>query len=129
MVSVRNLAKGRLPLSQKTITHIASSVLGSAYEASIVIAENSLLKKLNEEHRGKEGTTNVLSFSLTATSGEIFLNNKRIAEEARNAGKKIAPYFAYIFIHALLHLKGFTHGSTMETEEKKFLKRFSRITN
>jgi probable rRNA maturation factor len=129
MVSIKNLAKGHLPLSQKDIEKIALSVLGKKYEASIVIGGDALLKKLNEEYRQKEGTTNVLSFSLSPQSGEIFLNEKKIAREARDAGKKIKNHFAYIFIHALLHLKGMSHGSTMEKEEKKILARFSRITN
>jgi probable rRNA maturation factor len=128
MVSVRKVVNKRLPLSQAAIKQIAVSVLGKNYEASIVIAGDALLKKLNEAHRQKPGTTNVLSFSLTKTSGEIFLNEKKIALEARAAGKNVRLHFMYIFIHALLHLKGFTHGGTMENEEKKFLSRFSRIT-
>jgi len=27
----------------------------------------------------------------------------------------------HLFIHGLLHLKGLSHGSKMETEEKRFL--------
>jgi len=31
----------------------------------------------------------------------------------------------YLFIHGLLHLKGFEHSSTMEKEEKKYMRLFS----
>jgi len=129
MVFIKNLVKKRLPLSPKKIKDIAVSMLGTKYEISIVVGGDALLKKLNVSYRKKKDTTNVLSFSLAPNLGEVFLNEKRIALEARISGKKVGEHFAYILIHALLHLKGFAHGSTMEREEKKILSRFSRITN
>lgn len=35
-------------------------------------------------------------------------------------------YLAYLFIHGLLHLKGYEHSSKMESEECKILKRFKK---
>jgi len=32
-----------------------------------------------------------------------------------------SKFIKYLFIHGLLHLKGFEHSSIMEKEEKKFL--------
>lgn len=85
---------------------IKNSVLGKGYDLSAVFASNDLMKKLNETYRKKKGATNVLSFSLSPTLGEIFINKKAVNPD-------------YLFIHSLLHLKGSKHGKRMEKEEKK----------
>ncbi len=59
-------------------------------------------------------TSNVLSFPLSKTSGEILL----CPEAAK-------PYtIGYLFIHGCLHLKGARHSATMEREENRLLKKF-----
>lgn len=58
--------------------------------------------------------SNVLSFPLSKSSGEILIC------------KKAAPPYTleYLFIHGLCHLKGYKHGATMERIELRTLKRF-----
>ena len=59
-------------------------------------------------------TSNILSFPLSKTSGEILI-----------CPKAAKPYsVGYLFIHGLLHLKGRVHGATMEREERRLLKAF-----
>lgn len=59
-------------------------------------------------------TSNVLAFPLSKTSGEIVI--------CKAAAK---PYTAdFLFIHGLLHLKGYKHGGIMEREEAKLIKKF-----
>ena len=91
---------------------IKNQVLGKKFDLSVVLAEDSLMKKLNEKYRKKTGTTNVLSFPLSKTAGEIFINKKAVRPN-------------YLFIHSLLHLKGFRHGKKMEAEEKKLWREIS----
>src|SRR5581483_3378928 len=65
--------------------------------------------------RRKDHVSNVLSFPLSKASGEILIC-KQAAE----------PFSVeYLFIHGVLHLKGFAHGATMEREERRVLRRFS----
>jgi probable rRNA maturation factor len=85
---------------------IKNRVLGEKYDLSVVLAREAMMKKLNETYRKKEGPTDVLSFSLSPTMGEIFINKK-------------AAHKDYLFIHSLLHLKGLKHGKEMEKEEQK----------
>lgn len=95
---------------------IKNEVLGKEYDLSIVFAGNALMKKLNKTYRKKPEAANVLSFPLSRKEGEIFIN-KKLAKQK--------DYIDYLFIHSLLHLKGFKHGKKMEKEEKKIWRAIS----
>lgn len=93
---------------------IKESVLGKKFELSLVFCGNALSKRLNQTYRGKNAATNVLSFPVSKTSGEIFINLSRLKGfSAEN-----------LFIHGLFHLKGMEHGDTMEKAEQKVRHRF-----
>jgi probable rRNA maturation factor len=68
---------------------------------------------------------NVLSFPLTKNSGEIVLNIAKIKREASKFGFSPQGHAKYLLIHGCLHLKGYTHGSTMEQAEERLVKKFS----
>jgi ssRNA-specific RNase YbeY (16S rRNA maturation enzyme) len=91
---------------RKKWERIKNQVLGKKFDLSVVFASNAMMKKLNETYRKKKGATNVLSFPLSKTMGEIFINKKANRPD-------------YLFIHSLLHLKGLEHGRRMDDEEKK----------
>lgn len=103
---------------------IARSILPKGYVLSVVLCGDTLSKRLNKTYRKKDYPTNVLSFPLSKNEGEIFLNMRKTEREAKSSGRSKKDHAAYLFIHGLLHLKGYTHGSTMENEEKRFLARF-----
>ena len=109
----------KLPLEK-----MAVYVLGKNYNLSVVFCGEKLSHKLNFNYRKKNKPTNILSFPLSKTEGEIFLNLIRIKKEALKVGIPFPTYLSYIFIHGLLHLKGHQHGSRMESEEKQILKFF-----
>jgi probable rRNA maturation factor len=95
-------------------------ILGKSYELSLVMADNKLMKKLNSHYREKNKTTNVLSFPLDKKLGEIFINKGLAKKEAQKGNVPFSKYLDHLFVHSLLHLKGFNHGEKMEAEEKKF---------
>jgi ssRNA-specific RNase YbeY (16S rRNA maturation enzyme) len=41
-------------------------------------------------------------------------------KEARKFDMTVNGYIGFLFIHALLHLKGLDHGDTMDKAEKKY---------
>lgn len=94
---------------------IVNYVLGKKFDLSVVFADDALMKKLNEKYRKKTGAADVLSFPLSKTAGEIFINKKF----------KDKKYADYLFAHSVLHLKGFRHGKAMENEEIKLIKKFN----
>lgn len=103
---------------------IADEVLGPSFEVSLVIVGDTKARRLNSEHRQKSYIPNVLSFPLSTTSGEIFLNLNQAKKQASDYGMSYRDFIIYLFIHSLLHLKGYDHGSTMEHKERYFVKRF-----
>ena len=61
----------------------ALKALGENYDLEVVLAPSSLMKTINKTYRGKEKSTNVLSFSLGRDKGQLFLDPVVIAREAR----------------------------------------------
>lgn len=120
--SLRILTKGKLP--RLPFLDIKNAIVGPDYELSVVFIGDKRSADLNRIHRGKDKPANVLSFPLSKTEGEIFLNPKRARKEAGKFGDSYKQFLAYLFIHGLLHLKGFDHGSKMESEERRFRKQF-----
>lgn len=100
------------------------AVLGKNYSLSVVIADTKLIQKLNNIHRGKNKPTDILSFPLDKKEGEMFLNLAKCKIKAKEFDRTFENYLAFVFIHGLVHLKGFDHGSKMESIEKKFRKKF-----
>jgi probable rRNA maturation factor len=125
MYTTKNLAK--TPLPKVPFSAIKEKVLGKRYDLSVVFVSGAKIKALNKHYRKKDKITNILSFPLSNREGEIFMNMKKISEEAKKEETPLKTYLAYIFIHGLLHLKGLEHGSTMEVEEKRILAFFKFI--
>lgn len=103
---------------------IQSAILPGEYELSFNFIGPARSRELNRKYRGKDKPTNVLSFPLSETSGEIFIDLATAKKEASGFGMSYKKFIGYLFIHGLLHLKGMEHGKKMEKEEKKFLEIF-----
>ena len=122
-LSILNKTKGKLP--RLPFVQLKNKILGEEYDLSLVIISPKESHRINLTHRGKDKPTNVLSFPLSKISGEIFLDIKTSTKDAPNFDMTPTKFLLFLVIHAMLHLKGFEHGSTMERQEKKFLKLFS----
>ncbi len=116
-------AKGKVPTLPFAL--MAEAILGKKYELSIVFATKKESQDLNNMYRGKNYPTNVLSFPLSKHSGEIVLHLPTAKKEAQNFDMSYEDFVGFLFIHGLLHLKGFDHGSTMEQRERFWLKKFN----
>ena len=104
---------------------LKDAILGPDYELSVAIVTPKESHRINLTYRQKDKPTNVLSFPLSETSGELVLDPKTSAADAPNFDMTPERFFVFLVIHGMLHLKGHDHGSTMEKEEKKFLKLFA----
>ncbi|MBI2100331.1 MAG: rRNA maturation RNase YbeY [Candidatus Vogelbacteria bacterium] len=77
---------------------------------SLAFIDSKTSQALNLHFRDKDKPANVLSFPLGPLDGEILIDKELVP----NSEKQLA-----LFIHGLFHLKGYVHGSRMESEEKK----------
>ncbi len=110
----------RLPFDR-----LKNEILGSEYDLSVALVTPKESHRLNLTYRQKDKPTNVLSFPLSKNSGELVLDLKTSRADAPNFSMSSSKFLLFLVIHGMLHLKGYDHGSTMEKQEKKFLKIFS----
>ena len=93
-------------------------------ELSVILADDTRVKELNRDWRGKDKPTNVLTFPAAegdaiASSpmlGDVIIAYETVAEEARESGKTFGDHFAHLVVHGTLHLFGFDHISDDEAE-------------
>lgn len=121
--TILNKTKGRLP--RLPFVYIKNTILGRQYELGVTFLSPKKQKEINIQCRGINKTTNILSFPLTKNSGEIIFDLSKVKKDAHLFNMSYPKFLKYLFIHGLLHLKGFDHSSIMERQEKKFLKMFS----
>ncbi len=100
------------------------AILGKKYELALGFIGTKRAAALNEAYRQKTYVPNVLSFPLDKTHGDIFICIEVAAKEASNFNLTKNGYVAYLFIHGLLHLKGYDHSDKMDALEQKYLKQF-----
>jgi len=108
---------------------IKNKVMGDDYELSLTFIGKKRMRSLNKLHREKDYTTDVLSFPLDdlknkSEMGEVFINLDVSNKKSKDFERTPSNYLTFIFIHSLFHLKGFDHGSRMESKEIEIRKFF-----
>lgn len=124
--TVTKTTKERLPALP--YLHLKEEVLGASYDLSLVTIGDKRSRTLNQRYRKREYVPNILAFPIDQKQGEIFLNLRQARREHAKREESYRHFVALLFIHAMLHLKGYRHGGTMEDKEVKLLSKF-HITN
>ncbi len=122
--SVVRKTRGTLP--RVPFSRIKEAVLGERYDLSLALVGPAESRRLNRARRGKDKPANVLSFPLSAQSGEIILCSAEAKREAPRYDLSHRKFLGLLFIHGALHLKGLAHGSRMEKKERALCSRFLR---
>lgn len=117
-----NKTKAKLP--SLAFVDMKNAILGKKYELSLIIVGKKKIQELNRKYRGINKPTDILSFPLSDVFGEIYINPEMTKLEAKKFDRNYENFFAFLLIHGLVHLKGFDHGSTMESIETRFQKKF-----
>ena len=98
-----------------------------AGDVVVLLAADEAVAELNSRFRGREGSTNVLSFPAPvgpgAHLGDIALAFGVCAREAAEQGKPLAAHLQHLVAHGVLHLVGYDHQSEAEAEEMEALER------
>ena len=114
--------KGKLP--RLPFLDMKNKILGTKYDLSIAFVGRAKSRELNKRFRDKDYATNILSFNLSKTSGELVINLEKVRRDAPNFEKSYHNFLGFLVIHGMLHLKGHDHSATMEKLEEKFSKEF-----
>lgn len=124
------------PYGGKVLTASLVEDLFCESAVSVVFLSNRAIRKLNNDFRGIDKATDVLSFPLdlerpaTCLSfpqeddsdcawllGELFISIEKASMQADDYGHSLRREMAFLFVHGLLHLLGFDHES--KTQEKQ----------
>jgi probable rRNA maturation factor len=98
-------------------------------EASIALASDAAVARLNRTYRGKDGATNVLSFPYQvppgaeggAYLGDIVLAAETVRREAEERGIPTLQHVQHLVVHGLLHLLGYDHAGDADAAEMEGL--------
>ncbi len=116
-------------------------------EAYITLTDNSDIQKMNEEYRGIDRPTDVLSFPMIEYSdgepqilpgdvdpetqrvslGDIVISVEKAIEQAESYGHEPEREFAFLAVHGMLHLLGYDHEN--EQDEKTMFGKQEEILN
>lgn len=102
-------------------------VTGAA-ELSILLTDDEQQHELNKEWRGKDSSTNVLSFPqiepfgpVVGLLGDITLARETLEREAAELGKSFEDHYTHLVVHGFLHILGYDHLTDAEAAEMEGL--------
>ena len=93
------------------------------WDLSIFFCNNEIIRKLNNQYRNHNESTDVLSFAMGEMAGERFLPGdivislEKIGENAKEFGCSAKEELHRVLIHGILHLVGMDHASNDDNEE------------
>ena len=124
-----------LPIDIDALEKIAGSLCSN--EVELIITDDTTMKELNTEYRGKESVTDVLSFPLESPFteqtvfdmplGSIIIAASFVEAKAAEYGHTVQDELSLLFIHGMLHLLGYDHENDdgeMRAREKEIIEQF-----
>ena len=102
-------------------------------QVSIQLVSKDQIQQLNKNYRGKDSSTNILSFEMSLPDyveepliGDLAISPEVVEFEAKQQNKKLEDHWAHLVIHGTLHLLGYDHvieeeAEIMESLEVKLL--------
>ena len=93
------------------------AALQHAAEVTVRLVGEEEGRALNQNFRGKDDATNVLTFvydSVPILTGDIVLCTAVVNREACEQGKNIEAHYAHLIVHGVLHLQGYDHEAENE---------------
>jgi probable rRNA maturation factor len=122
LCTIANTTKSQIP--RLPYNEIKDSILGTQYAVSLVFVGEKRAQRINKTWRKKTYTPNVLAFEIAPHLGEVYICIPVATREATEYGHTPLKHIGFLFIHALLHLKGHVHGDTMEKAEARYMTDF-----
>lgn len=100
------------------------------FEVTVTIVNNRQIREINNDTRGIDSATDVLSFPLSEDGyefdinpitdcqmlGDIVISAERASEQAHEFGQPFEREVAFLTVHSMLHLMGYDHVNSEEEE-------------
>ena len=117
-----------LPLRVDFVRWARAALVGGG-EITIRLVDAEEGQALNNEYRGKDYATNVLSFPYDTEPvvlGDLVICPSVVAREAAEQNKPLDAHYAHLTVHGMLHLQGWDHedddeAQDMEDQEREIL--------
>jgi len=123
---------------EATLMSLSNKNIVEKKEISILACNDQIIKKLNSQFRGKNTSTNVLSWpknehfpakeypekSLSKgiyDLGDIAISYETCINQAEKLGIKFENHVVHLLVHACLHLLGYSHQKESDFETMKDL--------
>ncbi|MFA0442497.1 rRNA maturation RNase YbeY [Vibrio sp. 10N.286.49.C2] len=97
-------------------------------ELTVRIVDEEESHQLNHDYRGKDKSTNVLSFPFEAPPGieisllgDLVICRQVVEKEAKEQSKSQTAHWAHMVVHGSLHLLGYDHIDDNEADEMEAL--------
>ena len=133
--------RGVKAVLQQAIGEAAAMAATSGGELAIVLTDDSAIRALNRDWRGKDQPTNVLSFPAHAPAlgrsraharagepqsgirllGDIVIAYETMAREAMAEGRPFRHHLAHLAVHGFLHLLGHDHAKDAQADAMEAL--------
>jgi probable rRNA maturation factor len=121
---------------RRAIAQAADIITVQDTELAVALTDDAAIRALNNQWRGLDTPTNVLSFPAPASLrgdapvhiGDIAIAYETVAREAKSDGKPFVHHLSHLAVHGFLHLLGYDHESepeaeAMESQERAILAR------
>lgn len=100
---------------------------------SLLFTNNNEIKKINKKYRGKDSSTDVISFAYHEaemggafdTLGDIVVSVEKVKEQSKEYNHSFGRELYYVITHGILHLLGYDHLN--EIDKKKMRKKEEEI--
>jgi probable rRNA maturation factor len=128
--------RGFRSVLQRAIAEAACVAATTGGELAIVLTDDSAIRTLNRDWRGKDQPTNVLSFPApddlpparlagepgrVRLLGDIVIAYETMAREALAERRPFRHHLAHLAVHGFLHLVGHDHEAEAEAEAMETL--------
>lgn len=128
--------RGVRTVLRRAVREAAAIAATKGGELAIVLTDDSAIRALNRDWRGKDTPTNVLSFPAHAPSGsaggpaerrrprllgDIVIAYETTAREARAEARPFRHHLTHLAVHGFLHLLGHDHAADAEAEAMEAL--------
>ncbi len=111
----------------EALKHAKPKIKGTA-ELSILLTNDEEQHELNQQWRGKDSSTNVLSFPqiepfgpVIGILGDITLARETLEREAAEQGTSLPDHFTHLVVHGFLHILGYDHLTDAEALQMESL--------